>query len=80
MYGSCVSFTKDCTNAYWTSLILSTMTQSQGTSSGYLINPETTEPLLGTAMEETLQILANQTLVGPPQVDKSNKKLFSSEP
>jgi ABC-type glycerol-3-phosphate transport system substrate-binding protein len=64
LVGSCVSRRPDCANAYWTSMILSTMTQSMGTSTGYLLDPETTEPLLGPAMEETLRFLADQLRVG----------------
>ena len=41
MYGSCVSRTDHCGNPYWTNLILSSMTQSMGTSSGFLLDPST---------------------------------------
>lgn len=65
--GSCVarktSKSSDNSNnmyAYWASLVLSTMTQTQGTSSGFLLDPETLEPILGDAMEETLRILAQE--------------------
>ena len=54
-------------NAYWASLVLSTMTQSTGTSSGYLLDPITMDPLLGEAMEETLRILAEQHILGPSE-------------
>jgi ABC-type glycerol-3-phosphate transport system substrate-binding protein len=63
LVGSCVSHHPDCANVYWTSLILSSMTQSLGTSSGYLLHPETGEPLLGQAMEETLRLLGEQIKV-----------------
>ncbi|KAG7352159.1 7 transmembrane sweet-taste receptor of 3 GCPR [Nitzschia inconspicua] len=65
LVGSCVSRRPDCANAYWASMILSSMTQSRGTSSGYLLDPETIEPLLGPAMEETLRLLGEQMRVGP---------------
>ncbi|KAL3923797.1 MAG: hypothetical protein SGILL_001437 [Bacillariaceae sp.] len=67
--GSCVSRAPNCTNAYWTSMVLSSMTQSRGTSSGYLLDPSTTEPLLGEAMDETLRILMEQSQVGPTDLE-----------
>lgn len=66
--GSCVARTNGCDtniNAYWASVILSSMTQSLGTSSGFLLDPKTMDPMLGDAMEETLRILAEQHLLGP---------------
>ena len=47
--------------AYWASLILSTITQTKGTSSGFLLDPETIDPILGDAMEETLRILRDES-------------------
>jgi len=73
--GSCVARkgTKSSDNgnsmyAYWASLVLSTITQTKGTSSGFLLDPETVEPILGDAMEETLRILADEDKVN----DNSN--------
>jgi ABC-type glycerol-3-phosphate transport system substrate-binding protein len=63
--GSCISRVDDCANYYWTSLVLSSMTQSIGMSSGYLLNPLTMDSLLGEAMDETLRIMADQSKVGP---------------
>jgi multiple sugar transport system substrate-binding protein len=74
--GSCVSrartvnpFTATATNgqcnAYWTSLVLSSMTQTKGSTDGYLLDPKTAQPILGQAMEETLRILSDQNSVGP---------------
>ena len=73
LVGSCVSrsitaptATQDgrC-NAYWTSLVLSSMTQTKGTTSGYLLDPTTAQPILGQALDETLRILSDQASVGP---------------
>ena len=60
LFGSCVPRTIKCGNYHWTSLILSTMTQSMGSSSGFLLDPETLDPLFGAAMEETLRLTAEQ--------------------
>lgn len=76
LVGSCVSLHRntsasdkddrnDLCNAYWASLVLSSMTQTQGTTQGYLLDPITLQPLLGSAMEETLRILSDQSQVGP---------------
>lgn len=62
--GSCVSRVDNCANSFWASLVLSTMTQALGTPSGFLLDPQTTNPILGQAMEETLRILADQSKVG----------------
>jgi multiple sugar transport system substrate-binding protein len=67
LYGSCVSRIDRCGNAYWTSLIMSSMTQSMGTSSGFLLDPTDLNPLLGDALEETLQRLSQQTQYGHPE-------------
>jgi ABC-type glycerol-3-phosphate transport system substrate-binding protein len=39
LYGSCISRVKQCGNPYWTSLLLSSLTQTMGTSSGFLLDP-----------------------------------------
>jgi ABC-type glycerol-3-phosphate transport system substrate-binding protein len=65
LHGSCISRLNHCANYYWTALILSTMTQSTGSGSGFLLHPTTVDPLLGDAMMETLKIVADQSLVGP---------------
>ena len=53
-----------CGNEYWTSLILSSMTQSEGTSSGFFLEPDTLDPLMGDAMDETLRLLSEQVEYG----------------
>ena len=64
LYGSCISRIESCANEYWTSLILSSMTQTLGTSSGFFLDPDTLEPLFGPAMEESLLILSQQHQFG----------------
>ena len=64
LFGSCVSRINECGNEYWASLILSSMTQTFGTSSGFLLNPTTMRTLLGPAMEETLRIMREQLQYG----------------
>jgi ABC-type glycerol-3-phosphate transport system substrate-binding protein len=66
LYGSCVSRIYSCGNEYWTSLILSSMTQSMGTSSGFFLDPDSLDPLFGVAMEETLRLVSEQVLYGHP--------------
>eukprot|EP00815_Leptocylindrus_aporus_P009242 CAMPEP_0116076022 /NCGR_PEP_ID=MMETSP0322-20121206/16998_1 /TAXON_ID=163516 /ORGANISM="Leptocylindrus danicus var. apora, Strain B651" /LENGTH=623 /DNA_ID=CAMNT_0003566223 /DNA_START=63 /DNA_END=1935 /DNA_ORIENTATION=- len=63
LLGNCVPRRKACNiNAYWSRLVLFSMTQYQGSSSGGLFDTmgEQMEPLLGDAMVETLLHLANQ--------------------
>ena len=64
LHGSCVARIDKCGNDYWASLILSSITQSTGTSSGFLLDPDTLNPLFGTAMEETLRLLGEQFQYG----------------
>jgi len=58
--GSCVGRLPKCANAFWTTMVLTTMTQYGGTDTGGLFNPENMEPLLGDAFPETLRHMANQ--------------------
>lgn len=64
IFGSCISRIDNCANAYWTSLILSSMTQANGTSSGFMFDPMDMKPLLGEAMDETLRFLDEQSKYG----------------
>ena len=77
--GSCVarkaSTSSDNTNdmdSYLASLVLSTMTQTKGTSSGFLLDPETVEPILGEAMDETLLFLAQESAISGGNSEDSN--------
>jgi multiple sugar transport system substrate-binding protein len=62
--GSCVARAEECANEYWTSLILASMTQTRGTSSGFFLDPENLDPLFGEAMDASLEILAEQFKFG----------------
>ena len=64
LFGSCVSFAPTCANGYWTSLILSSMTQSTGTTDGFFFDPQTLQPLFGPALDRTLELLAQQFQFG----------------
>lgn len=64
LVGSCVSRIDRCANQYWTSLILASITQTHGTTSGFFLDPSTLKPLFGPAMDETLRILREQFLYG----------------
>ena len=59
--GSCVGRLERCANSYWARLILFSMPQNQGTSSGALFDPENNmKPLLGEAMVQALRHMVNQ--------------------
>ena len=62
--GSCVSRVIGSHGQYWSHLILSSMTQTHGPSTGSMFDTETMEPLLGEAFIETLRILEYQALYG----------------
>lgn len=63
--GSCVPRQRECqNNSFWTSLILSSITQTMGTSFGFFLDPVTANPKFGVAMEETLRLLGEQLQYG----------------
>lgn len=53
--GSCVGRVKGCAGAYWANLVLSSMTQTSGTSSGHLFDSGDMKPLLGEALLQALE-------------------------
>lgn len=71
--GSCIARRSgnDEMNSYWAALVLSTMTQTKGTSSGFLLDPETADPILGEAMDETLMFLAHVLALGKDNSDNN---------
>eukprot|EP00980_Cylindrotheca_fusiformis_P031432 scaffold26366_cov117-Cylindrotheca_fusiformis.AAC.3 len=78
--GSCTTFRPECQkNAYWTSLVLSSMTQTMGTQFGFLFDPETGTPNIGPAMEETLRILGEQFQQGYNNNNSSSSSTAASE-
>jgi len=65
LVGSCVGRTKTCAGAYWANLVLSSMTQQMGMSSGSLFDTSNMKPLLGEAFVQTLEWLETQARFGP---------------
>jgi len=60
-----------CAGAYWVNLVLSSMTQTNGMSSGALFDTYDMKPLLGEAFEKTLEWMETQSKFGPEnQFDK----------
>merc|ERR1719232_2074277 len=66
LIGSCVGRKLGCPNYFWTNLILSSMTQYQGTTNGFLFDPLTMEPLTSEALEKTIEYLEGQVKYGAP--------------
>jgi len=66
LIGSCVGRKMGWIGYFWSNLILSSMTQYQGTSTGFLFNPLNMEPLTGEALEKTIEYLEGQVKYGSP--------------
>jgi len=64
--GSCVSRRQGDHAMYWSHLVLSTLTQTEGTSQGSLFDTRTMDPLLGPAGAEMLRIHEELAAVGTP--------------
>ena len=64
--GSCVSRIQGDHAMYWYHLVLSTITQTQGTSEGSLFDTKDMTPLTGEAMAEMLRIQEEQAKYGTP--------------
>lgn len=62
--GSCIGRVKGCAGAYWANLVLSSMTQVSGTSSGHIFDSGTMKPLLGEALIEALKLMEGQAKYG----------------
>ena len=62
--GSCISRIQGDHAMYWYHLVLSTITQTQGTSEGSLFDPKDMTPLTGEAMAEMLRIHEEMSLYG----------------
>jgi len=63
--GSCVGRMKGCAGAYWMNLVLSSMTQMKGMSSGSLFDTSDMTPLLGEAFVKALEWMEIQAMFGP---------------
>lgn len=65
LVGSCVGRVVGCAGSYWANLVLSSMTQSSGTSSGHLFDSGNMTPLLGEALLKALEWMEGQVKYGP---------------
>jgi len=66
LIGSCVGRRKGCAGYFWTNLVLSSMTQYGGVSSGFLFDPLTMNPLTSEALEKAIEYLEGQVKYGAP--------------
>jgi len=66
LIGSCVPRKLGCSAYIWTYLVLSSMTQNQGTSTGFLFDSLTMEPLTSKALEKAIEYLMGQVKYGAP--------------
>lgn len=62
--GSCVGRVVGCAGAYWANLVLSSMTQTRGVSSGHLFDSSNMNPLLGDALMQALEWMEDQVIYG----------------
>lgn len=66
LYGSCVSRIDGDHAMYWSHLLLSTITQTEGTSTGSLFDTEDMTPLTGEAVAEMLRLHEMHNTYGAP--------------
>jgi len=66
LHGSCVSRIQGDHATYWTHLVLSSITQTGGTSSGSLFDTKDMTPLTGEAVAEMLRLHEEQAKYGVP--------------
>lgn len=64
LVGSCVGRVKGCAGAYWANLVLSSMTQRNGMSSGSIFDTSDMKPLLGEALVQALEWMEIQAKFG----------------
>jgi multiple sugar transport system substrate-binding protein len=65
LMGSCIGRLSGCAGSYWANLVLSSMTQTAGTSYGHLFDTRNMRPLLGEALMQALEWMEEQTMHGP---------------
>jgi len=63
--GSCIGRMQGCAGAYWANLVLSSMTQTSGMSTGSLFDTSDMKPLLGEALVQALEWMEKQAKFGP---------------
>jgi multiple sugar transport system substrate-binding protein len=66
LVGNCIARMPACAAQYWANMVLATITQTNGDSSGFMFDTADMTPLAGPALEETLRILESQLPFGPP--------------
>ena len=66
MVGNCVGMMPNGHVAYWASLVLSSYTQTNGATQGFILDSKDLSPLMGEAMAETLKMLELQATFGHP--------------
>lgn len=66
LYGSCVSRIEGDHAMYWSHLVLSTITQTEGTSTGSLFDTKDMTPLTGQAVAELLRLHEMHSMYGAP--------------
>ena len=66
LIGSCVGRVSGCAGGYWTSLVLSSITQTCGQSQGHMFDTQDMAPLTADALDLAIQHLEDQVRLGPP--------------
>jgi len=66
LMGSCIGRVPQCAGPYWAAQVLSTMTQTHGSSEGSLFDTKDMMPLTSDALFETLKIFETQFKYGHP--------------
>ena len=67
LMGSCIGRQPQCAGPYWAMQVLSSMTQTTGSSEGSLFDTKDMSPLLNDALVETLKIFEKQHRYGHPK-------------
>lgn len=62
--GSCIGRRLDCVGSYYANLVLAPMTQTMGTTTGFLFDPKDMTPLAGEALAEAIRQLEMQAEYG----------------
>ena len=64
LVGSCLGRVRNCANAYWANLLLSSITQTKGQWQGHLFDTSDMKPLTGPALEKAIEWMEMQVAVG----------------
>lgn len=66
LVGSCIGWVPQCAGAYWAVQVLSSMTQTKGSSEGMLFDSKDMSPLTSDALVETLKVFEKAHKYGHP--------------